>query len=120
VPLTVSVCTGRPLFKSTPLGDFRFHHISGKLSFSYVSKEIVEDQYVFLATPEKALLDLVRLVPGSDQLDYLSGLRLRNLERINSGRLIEISETINSPKIKRAMKNIRKLISNDERKYVTL
>ena len=120
VPLTTSVCTGRTLLKSTPLGDFRFHHIADKWFFSYVSKEILEGQNVFLARPEKALLDLVHLVPGSERLDYLSGLRLQNLDKIKPGRLMEISERINSPKITRAVKNIRKLISLEGRKYITL
>lgn len=120
VPLSTSVNTGHPLFKSTPLGDFRFHHIADKLFFSYVSKEIVEGQRVFIATREKALLDLVHLVPGSDRLDYLSGLRLQNLDKISPDRLVEISEAIGSPKIRRAVKNIHKLISQEEGKYITL
>jgi predicted transcriptional regulator of viral defense system len=120
VPLTISVCTGRPLFKSTPLGDFRFHHIAGKLFFCYISKEILDGQNVFIAAPEKALLDLVHLVPGSERLESLYDLRLQNLDKIDAGRLMEISERINSLKIQRAVKNIRKLISQEERKYVTV
>ena len=120
VPLTTSVCTGRPFFKSTPQGDYRFHHISDKLFFSYVSKEIVEHQCVFIATPEKAMLDLVHLIPGSERLKYLNQLRLQNLDKISPDRLMEISKVIGSPKIRRAAKNIRKLILQEESKYITI
>jgi hypothetical protein len=40
-------------------------------------------QKAFVATPEKALLDLVHLQPGGDAPDYLRELRLQNLDRLD-------------------------------------
>ena len=120
VPLTTSVGTRRPLFKSTLLGDYRFHNISEGLLFSYALIEVAERQYAYIATPEKALLDLVHLVRAGERLQYLRRLRLCSLDKISAQRLEEIAGKSGSPKISRAVGNIRKLISQAERKFITL
>lgn len=53
----------------------------------YEEFEIAPGQKAFIATPEKALVDLVYLTPQGESRPYLEGLRLQHLERIDPGLL---------------------------------
>ena len=59
VPATTSVTTGRPEELQTPLGRFLFRHVKKSLFFGYAQTEISQGLPVFLASPEKGLLDLL-------------------------------------------------------------
>ena len=76
---TVSITTGRPERLKTPLGIFEFRHIKSNFLFGYQMTDL-GDQEALVATPEKALLDLVYLQPGGESPKYLQELRLQNLE----------------------------------------
>ena len=52
----------------------------------------------FVATPEKAILDLAHLTPNSDSPDFLNELRLQNLERLDLKRLEEYAQRSKKPK----------------------
>lgn len=82
VNITISVTAGRPERLETPLGIFEFRHIKTTLLFGYQMIDL-GGQNALMATPEKALLDLVYLHPGGESLDYLHGLRLQNLDRLD-------------------------------------
>ena len=73
VPRTISMTTQRP---SQWDGGFHFHHLAAHLFFGYQLLEVHPGQQAFVATPEKALLDLAHLTPDSDSSHYLSELRL--------------------------------------------
>ena len=79
VPVVTSVGQGRPETLHNPLGGFQFNHLTGTLFFDYSRMEVAARQFAFVASPEKALLDLVYLTPGADSQDYLRELRLREL-----------------------------------------
>ena len=60
-----------------------------------------------MATPAKALADLVHLVPGADSRAYLSELRLTSLEKLGP-ELLE--PTVDDrPKIRRAFRRLAAL-----------
>src|SRR5512137_1484416 len=61
VPVTTSVTTARPIRWDTPLGSFEFRHVKVELLRGYRLTDLGNDQQAFVATPEKALLDLVHL-----------------------------------------------------------
>ena len=71
VPITTSVTTGRPANWETPLGIYHFRHIQIDFFDGYRLEGLDQNQRAFIASPEKALLDLVYLQPGGDALDYL-------------------------------------------------
>jgi len=73
-----------------------------------------------VATPEKALLDLVYLQPGGDTLEYLQSLRLQNMDRMNPDLLKKQADTFASPKMRAAVKNILQLIQEDSTNYEDL
>ena len=62
-----------------------------------------------MATPAKALADLVHLVPGADASAYLSELRLQNLERMDPAELLAHPILGGRPKIRRALKHLAAL-----------
>jgi len=76
--------------------------------------DLGENQSAFIATPEKALLDLLYLTPGSDDPDYLRELRLQNSETLNTSLLIELADRFGNRKLLRAARRIEAFMSELE------
>jgi predicted transcriptional regulator of viral defense system len=109
VPVTTSVSTGRPEELQTPLGRFIFRHVKKSIFFGYAQTEIAQRLPVFLATPEKALLDLLYLTPGSDSSGYLEELRFEPTNDFDWPAFQENAERMESRKLKRAVKVILRM-----------
>ena len=120
VPVIVSVTTARPGGWETPLGRFEFRHIKTELLRGYRLIDLGSEQKAFVATPEKALLDLIYLHPGADSLNYLRELRLQNLERLNLDELQRLVDLTGIPKLKRAAKSVAELARGEMEEYETL
>ncbi len=114
VPSITSVTTGRPETVSTPLGTFIFKHVKKELFFGYQNIELGGGQSAFVARPEKALLDLFYLIPGSDDIRYLKELRLQNVGNLNFAALIAQAEKFDSRKVLRAAQRIQSIIAEFE------
>lgn len=119
-PATTSVTTHRPGRWETPLGVFDFRHIQFNLLRGYRMIDLGNEQRAFIATPEKALLDLIYLQPKSDSLAYMRELRLQNLERLNLDGLRGQVEVFNTPKLQRAAAIIASLAQTETLEYETL
>ena len=78
-----------------------------------------DNQKAFIATPEKALLDLIYLQPDGDNPAYLKELRLQNLDMLNIDELYNLVAIFNTPKLLRTFDEITKLAQN-EKVYKTL
>lgn len=115
----VSVTTGRPDRLETPLGTYEFRHIKTNLLFGYQMTDL-GGQSALVATPEKALLDLIYLQPDGESLNYLRELRLQNVEQLDLDRLKKQSEVFDSPKMRRAVKGILQLIQGLKNDYEEL
>jgi len=113
VPVVTSVTAARPEQVKTPIGVFIFKHMKMELLFGYQEVEVSRNQHAFVATPEKALLDLIYLNSGAEQATYLRELRLQNCESINSSTLIEYAERFGKPKLQRAVKNIIHILDQE-------
>lgn len=120
VAVVVSVAVTRPARWSTALGDYAFHHVKRDLVFGYRRLELGGGQSAFVATPEKALLDLVHLKPGGDGLAYLRELRLQNLEGIDVEKLRALAKRTDSPKLRRAAEGVAALASAEAAEFETL
>lgn len=101
-----SVSTGRLGEWETPLGHYLFRHIRPELLFGYQQQQVDRKQFAFVATAEKALLDLVYLQPGGDAFAFLESLRLQNLELLDLSYLQQLAERIGKPKLLRATQMI--------------
>jgi predicted transcriptional regulator of viral defense system len=119
VNITTSVSTGRPERLETPLGTYEFRHIKTEMLFGYQMAELGE-QSVLIATPEKALLDLIYLQPGSDSAVYLKELRLQNTEKLDKDLLRTQSKKINTPKLQNAVKGILQIMSGESEEFEDL
>lgn len=121
---TLSVTSGRPEHLETPLGVFDFQHIKLGLLRGYrminLQGPAHPPQQALVATPEKALLDLVYLQPGGDTQAYLQSLRLQNMEQLDHHQLNCQAEFFHSPKINRAIQNIIHLAEQEIQEYETL
>ena len=119
VNITVSITAGRPERLETPLGIFEFRHIKSNLLFGYQMTDLV-GQSTLVATPEKALLDLVYLQPGGESSKYVHELRLQNLDHLNLDVLKKHSKVFDSPKMRAALKVISQLIQGETSEYEDL
>ena len=116
VPVVTSVTTGRPESVITEIGHFSYTHIKKTFFHSFHTIEITSRESVFMASPEKALLDLVYLTPRADTIEYLDELRLQNLINISRKRLKEIATISGSKKLERVVSQINKMIPNQNEK----
>ena len=114
VPVTTSVTTKRPTHWETQLGIFDFRHIQVNFFDGYRLEDIGEGQQAFIASPEKALLDLIYLEPGGETLDYLVELRLGNLNQLDWQLLKHLAGRIEKPKLLRAVSALQKLAGAEE------
>jgi hypothetical protein len=107
VPVTTSVTTGRPQRRENAFGSFEYHHCPPERLTGYRMEGLGGGQEALVATPAKALADLVHLVPGADSKAYLSELRLTGLEKLGP-ELLE--PTVDDrPKIRRAFRRLAAL-----------
>jgi len=102
VPVVTSVGPGRPETVRNPLGAFQYNHLTQGLLFGYSQVEVAPRQFAFLASPEKALLDLVHLTPGADSTEYLQELRPQHPAVIRLSILEEQARRSGKPKLVRA------------------
>jgi predicted transcriptional regulator of viral defense system len=109
VPVTTSVTTGRPEACDNPLGRFLFRHISPKRFFGFTELEVAPSQLALIASPAKALLDLLYLTPHSDNPDYLRELRLTEPDGFDREELGTFVENVGSYKAERAVRHIIEL-----------
>lgn len=115
-----SVSRTRPFLFQTALGRFDFRHITPGLYFGYKRFDITKGQAVVVATPEKALLDLVHLQRGGDSEAYLFHLRLQHLDRVNPEVLMRLAEQSQRPKLRRAAERIIQMRCLEAEEYETL
>ncbi len=102
---------GRPRIHETPLGRFSFRYVKPELRGGYRLVTLGGGQSAFVASPEKALLDLVHLQPGGDDPAWIDELRL-NLEALSVRTLRRLAAATGSPKLKRAAAHLER-VAND-------
>jgi predicted transcriptional regulator of viral defense system len=120
VPVVTSVTTARPGRWETPLGVYEFRHVKASLLFGYRLTDLGGGQKAFVATPEKALLDLIYLQAGGDSPDYLRELRLQNLDRLDAEELRRQAKRTGSAKLRRAAELVLELRRTERQEYETL
>ena len=90
VPETTCITTGRPQIIQTPFGRISYRHLK-RNAFRGFYTEAFDGQTAFMASAEKALLDLIYLTPGGADRNYIDGLRLQNMQDLNPGKLSEMA-----------------------------
>ena len=119
-PLATSVTTRRPFEAGTSLGAFLFRHVQLDVFWGFRELELPGDQRALVATPEKALLDLVHLSVGGDTRGFLESLRLQNLDLLDEELLEQAAARWDKPRILRAAETLLELIREEREGFVTL
>jgi predicted transcriptional regulator of viral defense system len=109
---TTCVTTGRPLTIDSPFGRIRYRHIKDQ-AFSGYSRYESGVQHAYIAVPEKALLDLLYLTPGSEDIGYLSQLRLQNIEDLDLRSLRRLAMRFDAPRLRRATEVLSRLVEQE-------
>ncbi len=113
VPVVTSVGPGRPETVRNSLGTFQFNHLAGQILFGYSQIEVAPKQLAFVASPEKALLDLIHLTAGADSDKYLRQLRLQNPEALDMATMAELAKRSSKPKLIRATRLVGQLLEEE-------
>lgn len=112
VTVYTSVTTKRQGRFVSKIGIFDYRHIKRPLFWGYKSV-VVNKQTAFIAFPEKALLDLCYLNGMRISQDYLEGLRLQNMEKINVDRLFQFAKKFKKPGMLKVAKEIEKYMNSN-------
>lgn len=120
VAVVTSITTGRPGTWQNPYGHFSYRHLQPALFFGFAYRQVTPTQWAFMATPEKALLDLIYLTPDANSAAYIHALRLQNLDQLDVQRLTAYVERINKPKLRQALPHILQVVSDELTGYVPL
>lgn len=120
VAVITSVTTQRPSRRHNKFGRFTFRHINPALFFGIIYRHIAGDEFAYIATPEKALLDLIYFRPQGDSVDYIESLRLQNLEILDKERLFRLAERSGKPKLQRAAHVIVAIADREAEEYEPL
>ena len=120
VAVVTSVTLGRPGLYRNEYGRFSFQHLQPSLFFGYQYRLVTQTQRAYMATPEKALIDLIYLTPDGDNEHYIRELRLQNLDLLNTERLAAYVARADKPKLKRALPHIEQVIEEELTEYVRL
>lgn len=97
-----------------PFGQFDFHPIQIKWLRAYRQVDLGNNQKAFVATPEKALLDLVYLVTGGNTPETLNELRLQALDQLDLNQMHQLSMGSNKPKLIRAAETIQQMANEEQ------
>jgi len=120
VAIITSVTTQRPGKWQNKFGRFTYRHISQFMFFGVTYRLLVGDEYAYLATPEKALLDLIYFRPQGDSTEYIESLRLQNLEILDLDRLNMFAGRSGKPKLRRAAAIIEKIARRELEEFEPL
>lgn len=120
VAVVTSVTTQRPGKFANKYGRFTYRHIHPNLFFGIDYRHLVDGEYAYIATPEKALLDLIYLQPQGDSVAYINSLRLQQLEILDIERLHQLAARSGKPKLRRAANVITQLAEEETVAYESL
>jgi hypothetical protein len=114
---TTAVTTGRPGVRITPLGTFVYQHLKVDLFWGYRTQAVGGGRTAFVATPEKALLDLGYLRSRSGEPAFVRELRLQRLDAIDLDLLAATAQRFGSRKVERFARNVAALARAEAEEY---
>lgn len=112
---TTCVTTGRPLAIDSPVGRIGYRHVKRDVFFGYV-QEVSGKQEAYIASPEKALLDLFYLTPGREDAAYIAELRLQASEQLDSEKMVSMAERFGAPRLLRAINRLDRHLNPADRR----
>ncbi len=104
----------RTVALETKLGTYLYQVVQKDFFTGFSLAEVTPKQLVYLARPEKALLDLIYLTPQGGKMSFLESLRLQNTEQLDIRWMREFTRSIGKNKLMNAVDNLSQLIKNEE------
>jgi predicted transcriptional regulator of viral defense system len=95
-PVVTSVSPGRPESLDTPFGRFVCRHIKRSLLFGHRNVAIAENQFVRIASPEKAILDFLYYHPECGRWGGTQRFPLQRADVVDIRKLIKMGQETNS------------------------
>lgn len=111
VKVYTSITSKRAGHFKNDIGDFDYRHICEELFWGY-QPIMMEGQAVFMARPEKALLDLIYLNCIDVSYDFLDGLRLQNTDGVKVKQLMADAKHFGKPVILKRAKVLAEYIQD--------
>lgn len=105
VAVVTSATTARARVVENQLGTFRYRHIQQRLFWGYEAVD-VQGQNCVIASPEKAILDLLYFRVGTTSGQEIQEMRFQNLDRLGEDRLLTFARRTGVPKIITATKRL--------------
>lgn len=102
----------------TKFGTYTYQVVQKSLFTGFSLVEVTSGQFVYLARPEKALLDLIYLTPQGDQMLFLESLRLQNTEQIDIAWMQDFTQSIGKNKLMTGVENLSRLIKSEVYTYL--
>jgi hypothetical protein len=117
-----SVTTGRTGVRDTPFGRFAYRHVQPSFLWGYDLVPVSSGPpalraHAYVATPEKALLDLLYFRTHADDRPLLEGLRLELAGRLDVGKLSDMSRKAGSPRLIRAASIVAEIAATQRDEY---
>lgn len=114
VPFGVTgITTGKQGSRETPIGRYVYHHVSADRFWGAELREVARGERALIARPEKALIDLLYLVPRSDDPAFVRQLRLQNTDVLDDRALEQMVGRFGSPKVARGINHVRTVVRED-------
>ena len=110
-----SVTTQKTCRYENAFGQFSYQTIRPRLFWGFEPKMMRDGKQYMMATPEKAIIDLLYLYPQYSTLDEMRELRFDEdwmREELNKERLMEYAEYVNKPIIFKRVKLLLKAYEN--------
>jgi predicted transcriptional regulator of viral defense system len=114
-----SVSPRPPQTFENPFGVFEYRNIKQQCFFGY-QRVAQGGGWIFVAEPEKALLDHWHLTPGEWDGERLEEMRYQHFERVDGGRLLAYAKRFQSPRLARAATCWLRLADDAEKGTITL
>ena len=112
VSVFTSVTTKRPESFKTPVGHYDYSHVKPSLFWGYFSLNM-NGQIIFMATAEKALLDFFYLKHVKVSCDYLTEMRLQNVENINLSQLLQYARRFKKKNLIQAAELVEEYVKEE-------
>jgi predicted transcriptional regulator of viral defense system len=108
-----SVSLGRTVVHENPFGRFQYRHVKHVLHRGYRRETVAVNQEALVASPTKALVDLLYLTDGADRPGYLEELRLQGLDGIDLRQFEDLWGEGQRHKLRRLSRGLRRIQALD-------
>lgn len=108
-----------PRHFENPAGVFDYRNIKQVFFFGYGARK-VGDQEVWVAEPEKALLDYWHQTSGEWTMSRLAEMRYQHIELVSHERLKDYGARFNSARLNRAVERWLQLVAEEGEGWVTV